>query len=952
MSTKNGEEEAPEQAVEVSIDSVTPEPQCNHREDVDNQAFIVIPSTLQKMLASKDAMTSSLDESSDHETGPFILHIYILEQLPPGERVRELPQRNDKGKDFMPVILSDTTNTCVAFILHPTRDLKVSKECTISISGYVVGPSKCSAEAMLRMQRLSSQNEEINRVSVDDHKHILYVTDCRIISKENMDQNTNQACEKKQDIETSIPSKFQLPPITSWSFQSGGVANLLAKHNGAALSKHAFSPSNEIAQIISTFLEQHAAIMCIQNIRAKSTGTDFNVFATCHDLAGGSMDIYSNALGEFDRQQQERELNSLDFSTAARWYRTKVAQLKEQFRQTLEYALICKTEALSLQVMIRWHLWLMGDGLDPEAGNLRSRSSVKNGLSMCEPENIQERMQALCDVLETQLLPQIRTAPTDSRKIATFAALSYVGILDILPFGEGNGLLAKITVNWALRRCDFPCCIILYESDTDERVLKLVMDEVMLRSLCLRPFGEVDDGDIDDLLRHTGGLSPLVDFLIGRMAHALNDLTVIVKERAKWFIEEKNARIAREARETAADSLCIVCLEYTPNISTLCCGKPIHFNCMAQWLQSNKSCPQCRADLPLLSTTSNANTVDRPSARNLEGEDSEVERLLNYISHESLDSSSSDSSSSSSSSDSSSDDSSFGIDYDYSANFVSSDDESDDDNGEDDGSSYRLESDSDDESEDQHFFNAALASVEDVGLSWDRFVVEDDTGIASACPANNSGDIRPSFSFRLPEALCDNDSDTFGSENDSSIHRRLIGGRLPINVASTIPRLSFLDPDLLDNVQSGEFLRDGVAHPAFVDSSSTGEEDDSSHPAFARPLGNRIVTLENFSRDVASPFEGAMGHWFAAGAFSSSDGYSSEEAYDFGIEAHPFPPQVRPAVCIQPRCQNHAPADCCSSRCYSCCVKRGEDCPAHCCFITSIPLSSHPLDTASDRTIS
>ncbi|KAL3925010.1 MAG: hypothetical protein SGILL_000685 [Bacillariaceae sp.] len=573
-----------------------------------------------------------------------------------------------------------------------------------------------------------------------------------------------------------------------------------------------------------------------------------------------------------------------------------MSQVQMQFQQTLEYSLICKDEPLSSDLIVRWHLWLMGDDVDPEAGSFRSVSSAN---AMRAPDDIERRLLDLCSLVEAIWLPQIRddTSIEACKKIATFAALVYVGIIDVFPFRQGNDILARIAVNWALRRCGFPCCIVVSGSER-ERQNSIASLETARKNICLGRWGDLCFQDIARVLDCTGGLSPLVEYLLGRMACALDGLTAVMNDKARWAADERSARLSRRARETAAETFCIICLEHDPNIATLCCGKPVHFNCLGNWLIQNPTCPQCRSDLPNLNTTSSA-SFEGQMTHNNGGDDSEVERLLNYISQESLESSSSDSSSTSSSSDSSSDSSSWGgfSRAQYIANFVSSDEDVSD-------SDY--ESQSDDDSEDQHFFNADLAPLDDVGFAifngsmGDQFIYEEDAGVASGGPQHPL--------------------------RDEPRHEETPSG--------ITPRLTFLDPSLLVNVDTGDVVGDDTGEPTLVGSSSAREGDqDNSQPSFAHPSTSRTITTH--ASPVISPLGNELEHRLSAGDFSNSIDYELEA---FGGDSF-FDP---PVLCAQPRCQNHAAIDCISKRCYSCCVKSGVGCAVLC--RSSEHISSTPLD--------
>jgi hypothetical protein len=93
---------------------------------------------------------------------------------------------------------------------------------------------------------------------------------------------------------------------------------------------------------------------------------------------------------------------------------------------------------------------------------------------------------------------------------------------------------------------------------------------------------------------------PLVDLILDRMAKAITEFQKLLQEKSSLASEEAEARAARMYRERAAKGTCIICFDENPNIATLCCGKAVHLNCIAEWLSANSSCPQCRGDLPSL----------------------------------------------------------------------------------------------------------------------------------------------------------------------------------------------------------------------------------------------------------------------------------------------------------------------------------------------------------------
>ena len=323
---------------------------------------------------------------------------------------------------------------------------------------------------------------------------------------------------------------------------------------------------------------------------------------------------YSSAIKEFDKMQKEEQFMSLsdmieefnadDFVSGEKTSDAKLSSREEQSRvqhtETLEYALQCKDETFSSELLLRWHAWLLGDGLEQEAGSFRS-------------ESISKQVGELCDALENRWLPYIREEPTNPKRIASFAAAAMLGVLDLLPFQVGNQRLARIVLNWTLRRAGLPFCVTLY-SDREEKLAFLSAVQRTKQNLFLVPQGCVEESETAIMLRSTGGLVPLVAYLLNRLSRATINLCMLVEKKSLMASEETDARLVRLAREKAAEGTCIICFEDKPNIATLCCGKPIHLNCLAEWLKKKSSCPQCRSDLPCLSVSED--TVERVDDRN------------------------------------------------------------------------------------------------------------------------------------------------------------------------------------------------------------------------------------------------------------------------------------------------------------------------------------------------
>ena len=93
--------------------------------------------------------------------------------------------------------------------------------------------------------------------------------------------------------------------------------------------------------------------------------------------------------------------------------------------------------------------------------------------------------------------------------------------------------------------------------------------------------------------------------LNGIIAHleenAATAVSIADEEEATRAVQadEDTAKIIRTHREQMeATSVCVICHDGQCNITTLCCGQPVHHNCAATWLSKSPTCMYCRAAFP------------------------------------------------------------------------------------------------------------------------------------------------------------------------------------------------------------------------------------------------------------------------------------------------------------------------------------------------------------------
>jgi fido (protein-threonine AMPylation protein) len=306
---------------------------------------------------------------------------------------------------------------------------------------------------------------------------------------------------------------------------------------------------------------------------------------------------YMSAVREFASAQLDRQKASL-FTNSEHEAADRATLVTNQYRTALEAALTHADtkQDLTIDTLKQWHRLLCGGGLLPEAeaGHLRTKKNRAGTTDFCPPEQVPSELDKVCKGVRAL---GSRLDGVDSA--ATFAAAVCFGVLDIHAFTNGNGRLARISTNWALRRTGLPFVINLFATQTQRREYVTAV-ETTRRNLSIVARGSVDEETLLDVTARAGLLLPLEHLIVDQMSRAAAECSKLVAEKSLLVADEQEAMAARQFREKAAAGTCVICFDDFPNVATLCCGNAVHLNCMAKWLGENNSCPQCRADLPPL----------------------------------------------------------------------------------------------------------------------------------------------------------------------------------------------------------------------------------------------------------------------------------------------------------------------------------------------------------------
>jgi fido (protein-threonine AMPylation protein) len=402
----------------------------------------------------------------------------------------------------------------------------------------------------------------------------------------------------------------------------GGVISYVLNHCVPLISEKHLSGSNEDCLFPTTrrdvvwhckfdekynkvtdFFAQHMAMKTLHNSLGANSAS--NTART---------ECYMSALLEFQQAQMDLQNASLTTNcgkeTAAR-----ASQIAEQYREALTLAFTESDQfasTLTVETLCEWHKILCGNGLSPpgsEAGALRCKNVRTGSTSYCNHESVALNLNLVCTSLhELEMRFVESNASSRNPTLAgtfkleqslIYASAVLMGVADVHPFADGNGRLARIALNWALRRVGLPFVVHLFATEVQRKEYIRSL-QLTLRNICLQKRGNADDEELLQSYQIAGALSPLFELILDRVWKAVVEFERLVEEKATLDSEAIEDKAARKHRERAASGNCMICYDEKPNIATLCCGKPIHLNCMAEWLSNKNSCPQCRTELPTL----------------------------------------------------------------------------------------------------------------------------------------------------------------------------------------------------------------------------------------------------------------------------------------------------------------------------------------------------------------
>jgi Fic family protein len=121
------------------------------------------------------------------------------------------------------------------------------------------------------------------------------------------------------------------------------------------------------------------------------------------------------------------------------------------------YEAIAYSKDLSLSVVLKWHAVLFGETKSRQAGRFRDYQVAISGSKFVPPTPV-EIYPLITDFFKWYERNKAKTHPVE------LAALVHLKFVTIHPFGDGNGRISRLMMNFVLHKHGYPMLDILYEN--------------------------------------------------------------------------------------------------------------------------------------------------------------------------------------------------------------------------------------------------------------------------------------------------------------------------------------------------------------------------------------------------------------------------------------------------------------------------------------------------------
>jgi fido (protein-threonine AMPylation protein) len=366
---------------------------------------------------------------------------------------------------------------------------------------------------------------------------------------------------------------------------------------------------------ISSFIRQHQ-FLSADNITGASASTV-------------SVQNYVQVMKDFEEAQFVRQKSGLQSNTSGA-SAADLQKIQDCHHDALQYGLNCiagqdnwfdKTNLHSI------HAKLCPD--EAQSGWFRENKVRASNTLFTRPENIEEQFNEFSIAVkrfQTKWASSSSAMMNETQWVnhvydrISLTAIIMFGIVNIHPFRDANGRTSRIYMNITLKRIlglPFPITVTAAEQRKEY---------INALKVCRSRLLSISKGE--NIAEDQSVFQYLIEFLVDRVLHAIvqvNSMVEVKKQSAAAADQARNARTF--LKEQVATAQCCICLDSCPNIATLCCGQPVHLNCMAEWLSNQGTCITCRQPMPRMAprtvnpATNGNNNPNRGNNEDLETTD-------------------------------------------------------------------------------------------------------------------------------------------------------------------------------------------------------------------------------------------------------------------------------------------------------------------------------------------
>jgi fido (protein-threonine AMPylation protein) len=264
--------------------------------------------------------------------------------------------------------------------------------------------------------------------------------------------------------------------------------------------------------------------------------------------------FYHKTLSDFVSSQRNRQHVTITSNPG----RLLTDTIVRQHTLALEQALGQDLHAtLSPALLCTWHGMLCDE--QSHAGVVRPiHVAVRVGYTTFQPSHqVGADLEQLCHLLGA-LESRLVSTPSLSPSIAsmTYAAAVFFSIADLHAFADGNGRLARIAANWALRRFGVPFCVPMFAT-LEERKEYISAILFTRRNLYIVARGEVLQESLLEVYRNEGCLLPLILLFMNRLYKSVTDFNRLLADQSRT-LSDFDDMTGRRFRKRAADGICLM----------------------------------------------------------------------------------------------------------------------------------------------------------------------------------------------------------------------------------------------------------------------------------------------------------------------------------------------------------------------------------------------------------